>query len=267
MILSFAAISILYRDGFFYRGGRSLESLALQDVCFRYEEQPILDHVHFSIQEGEFVSLIGPSGCGKSTIFRLITGLSQAQSGQVTVAKQPVGYMPQQDLLLPWRTVLQNTLLPLECQRIPKKRAEEQSKALLEEFGLGAYMHKKPKDLSGGMRQRVAFIRALNASQDVLLLDEPFSALDALTKMELQDWLYIQAKKWRKTILFITHDVDEALYLSDRILTVQQTPIHTLHETIVPMEHPRQRSDLASKEVQDVKQQLIHMLQQGRQQI
>ncbi|QWU43662.1 MULTISPECIES: ABC transporter ATP-binding protein [Bacillus] len=243
---------------------RSKNILQFHNVSFHYDEKPIIDELNASIQDKEFVSIIGPSGCGKSTLFRLITGLEEASAGQIELTEtksHPVGYMPQKDMLLPWRTIIENAALPLECQGVQKKEAQVKAKELLHKFGLQGYEKKYPKDLSGGMRQRVSFIRTLLTGGEILLLDEPFSALDALTKASLQEWLFEQWKEWEKTILFITHDVEEALFLSNRILVVENQPIATLTERIVPLDRNRTRKDLYKPEVLALKEDLLSMLQ------
>ncbi|QWH04978.1 ABC transporter ATP-binding protein [Bacillus mycoides] len=243
---------------------RSKNILQFHNVSFHYDEKPIINELNASIQDKEFVSIIGPSGCGKSTLFRLITGLEEASTGQIELTKtksHPVGYMPQKDMLLPWRTIIENAALPLECQGVQKKEAQVKVKELLHKFGLQGYEKKYPKDLSGGMRQRVSFIRTLLTGGEILLLDEPFSALDALTKASLQEWLFEQWKEWEKTILFITHDVEEALFLSNRILVVENQPIATLTERIVPLDRNRTRKDLYKPEVLALKEELLSMLQ------
>ncbi|HDR7565838.1 MULTISPECIES: ABC transporter ATP-binding protein [Bacillus] len=243
---------------------RSKNILQFHNVSFHYDEKPIINELNASIQDKEFVSIIGPSGCGKSTLFRLITGLEEASTGQIELTKaksHPVGYMPQKDMLLPWRTIIENAALPLECQGVQKKEAQVKAKELLHKFGLQGYEKKYPKDLSGGMRQRVSFIRTLLTGGEILLLDEPFSALDALTKASLQEWLFEQWKEWEKTILFITHDVEEALFLSNRILVVENQPIATLTERIVPLDRNRTRKDLYKPEVLALKEELLSMLQ------
>ncbi|EJR35462.1 ABC transporter ATP-binding protein [Bacillus mycoides] len=243
---------------------RSKNILQFHNVSFHYDEKPIINELNASIQDKEFVSIIGPSGCGKSTLFRLITGLEEASTGQIELTKtksHPVGYMPQKDMLLPWRTIIENAALPLECQGVQKKEAQVKAKELLHKFGLQGYEKKYPKDLSGGMRQRVSFIRTLLTGGEILLLDEPFSALDALTKASLQEWLFEQWKEWEKTILFITHDVEEALFLSNRILVVENQPIVTLTERIVPLDRNRTRKDLYKPEVLALKEELLSMLQ------
>ncbi|MEF7556443.1 ABC transporter ATP-binding protein [Bacillus thuringiensis] len=243
---------------------RSKNILQFHNVSFHYDEKPIINELNASIQEKEFVSIIGPSGCGKSTLFRLITGLEEASTGQIELTEtksHPVGYMPQKDMLLPWRTIIENAALPLECQGVQKKEAQIKAKELLQKFGLQGYETKYPKDLSGGMRQRVSFIRTLLTGGEILLLDEPFSALDALTKASLQEWLFEQWKEWEKTILFITHDVEEALFLSNRIFVVENQPITTLTERIVPLDRNRTRKDLYKPEVLALKDELLSMLQ------
>lgn len=243
---------------------RSKNILQFHNVSFHYDEKPIINELNASIQDKEFVSIIGPSGCGKSTLFRLITGLEEASTGQIELTKtksHPVGYMPQKDMLLPWRTIIENAALPLECQGVEKKEAQVKAKELLHKFGLQGYEKKYPKDLSGGMRQRVSFIRTLLTGGEILLLDEPFSALDALTKASLQEWLFEQWKEWEKTILFITHDVEEALFLSNRILVVENQPIATLTERIVPLDRNRTRKDLYKPEVLALKEEILSMLQ------
>ncbi|MED0872900.1 ABC transporter ATP-binding protein [Bacillus mobilis] len=243
---------------------RSKNILQFHNVSFHYDEKPIINELNASVQDKEFVSIIGPSGCGKSTLFRLITGLEEASTGQIELTEtksHPVGYMPQKDMLLPWRTIIENAALPLECQGVQKKEAQIKAKELLHKFGLQGYETKYPKDLSGGMRQRVSFIRTLLTGGEILLLDEPFSALDALTKASLQEWLFEQWKEWEKTILFITHDVEEALFLSNRILVVEQQPITTLIERVVPLDRNRTRKDLYKPEVLALKDELLSMLQ------
>ncbi|WHY29913.1 ABC transporter ATP-binding protein [Bacillus wiedmannii] len=243
---------------------RSKNILQFHNVSFHYDEKPIINELNASIQDKEFVSIIGPSGCGKSTLFRLITGLEEVSTGQIELTEtksHPVGYMPQKDMLLPWRTIIENAALPLECQGVQKKEAQIKAKELLHKFGLQGYETKYPKDLSGGMRQRVSFIRTLLTGGEILLLDEPFSALDALTKASLQEWLFEQWKEWEKTILFITHDVEEALFLSNRILVVEQQPITTLTERVVPLDRNRTRKDLYKPEVLALKEELLSMLQ------
>ena len=183
------------------------------------------------MDKGAFVSIIGASGCGKSTLFRLINGLEHLQTGQIKVKHTPIqqlkqysAFMPQKDLLFPWRTITQNICLPMELAGASKAEQQKRCQAVLEQVGLLDYAKKYPKDLSGGMKQRVAFARTLLAGADLLLLDEPFSALDYLTKVDMQEWLLQQWTHYQKTILFITHDVEEAIFLSKQIFVIQDKP-------------------------------------------
>ncbi|WP_147532779.1 ABC transporter ATP-binding protein [Bacillus marasmi] len=244
------------------------------NVTFRYKQQqsnmdqsPILKDFNLQINNNEFVSIIGPSGCGKSTLFRIITGLEEPEQGNVLINGQTyqsrlgqVGYMPQQDLLMPWRTILENAKLPLELKGMKKEYAESLVLPLFEEFGLNGVQDKYPSDLSGGMKQRVSFLRTNLTGSNVLLLDEPFSALDAITRLSMQEWLLAQWEKRKKTVLFITHDVDEALFLSDRILIFTETPVASLREIVVPINRQRSLHDLHSPEMIDLKQNLIEQL-------
>lgn len=245
--------------------------LSFEDVSFQYDNGAssikILDKLNFDIKDGEFVSIIGPSGSGKSTIFRLITGLEQPVTGEIIIngsAKQnrlgAVGYMPQQDLLMPWRTVLENAMLPLEVKGMKTKEAEQKVIARLEQFGIKGFEHRYPGDLSGGMKQRVSFLRTSLSGSNVLLLDEPFSALDAITRLAMQEWLLQQWQQQKNTILFITHDVNEALFLSDRIFIFTGTPMEKLEEVIVPLERPRDLRQLNDDKVIELKDYLIDLL-------
>ncbi|RXI95561.1 ABC transporter ATP-binding protein [Anaerobacillus alkaliphilus] len=244
-------------------------SLEFEDVSFSYHhgEKAILEGLSFLVNEGEFVSIIGPSGSGKSTIFKLITGLEDHSGGKIAINGEVygnrlghVGYMPQQDLLMPWRTVLENAALPLEIQGATKTDARERVVKLLDQFGLKGVENKYPSDLSGGMKQRISFLRTVLSGSNVLLLDEPFSALDAITRLAMQEWLLDQWEKWKLSILFITHDVDEALFLSDRIFIFTEQPVRKFVEVTVPLGRPRGIRDIHSPEVLQVKEELIEQL-------
>ncbi|WP_318503534.1 ABC transporter ATP-binding protein [Bacillus sp. T3] len=248
-------------------------AVQFSNVTFHYQNGtkqscvPILEDFHLDLVENEFVSIIGPSGCGKSTLFRLITGLEQPVKGTVYLNGAvhetrlgQVGYMPQQDLLMPWRTIQQNVVLPLELKGIKKNLIDSQMLPLFAEFGLTGVEHKYPSELSGGMKQRASFLRTMLTGSNVLLLDEPFSALDAITRLTMQEWLLEQWEKRKKTILFITHDVNEALFLSDRIFVFTETPVSQLQEVKVPLNRPRALSDLNQPEMIRLKEFLIHQL-------
>ena len=244
--------------------------LKFDNVSFQYdvEDFSIIDHLSFDVQDGEFVSVIGASGCGKSTIFRLVNKLLLPASGEILVDGESIekkrnycGYMPQQDLLFPWRTVRENLLLPMEIRGgYSKTEMREKADAALESVGLKDWGDKMPKELSGGMRQRAAFARTVLTGSDLLLLDEPFSALDYLTRISMREWLLEQWEREKKTVLFITHDVEEAVFLSSRILVVEESPITHLRSIDVPAEYPRSRDELRKPERLALKEDLIGML-------
>ncbi|WP_216828428.1 ABC transporter ATP-binding protein [Alkalihalobacterium elongatum] len=249
--------------------------LTFENISFAYKGKkkekitPILDDLSLTINSGEFISLLGPSGSGKSTIFRLITGLEQPTSGCISLDGKKeinrlgkVGYMPQQDMLLDWRNILDNAFLPLEINGFTKKNKKAHVLHLLEEFGLKGHEYDYPHQLSGGMRQRVSFLRAMLGGGDLLLLDEPFSALDAVTRLNMQEWLLGQWEKLEKTVIFITHDVDEALFLSDRIFLFSQTPLSSYKEIKVPLPRPRKLENLLSPELSKIKSDLLNELRQ-----
>lgn len=244
--------------------------LAFDRVSYQYdgEDFDIVDELSFSVEPGSFHCILGVSGCGKSTIFRMTNGLLKPKKGSICVNGSPIagqkhycGYMPQKDLLFPWRTVGENLALPMEIQRrYNKKEQLEKIDAALAEVGLSGCRDKRPDELSGGMRQRAAFARTMLTGSDLLLLDEPFSALDFLTRISMQEWLRAQWLKNQKTILFITHDVEEALFLSSSVLVVEETPIRRLREIPVPLGDSRTRNDLAKPEIVELREALIGML-------
>ena len=198
--------------------------LEISGLTFSYENKKIIDGLEFSIREGEFVSLLGPSGCGKSTLLKLLTGVIAPEKGHILTDGQEIrgitehfAYMPQNDLIFPWTTSLEHEGLYGRInggQEQVKKEALSQMGA----FGLEGYENEYPSALSGGMRQRAAFLRTLLCRADILLLDEPFGALDVITRGEMQDWLLGVRARLNRTVLLVTHDMDEAIYLSDRIL-------------------------------------------------
>lgn len=214
--------------------------LEVSGLSFSYDNKKLFENLDFSIKEGEFVSLLGPSGCGKSTILKLLTGVIQAETGRITVDEQPVtglsehfAYMPQNDLLFPWKTILDNVCLYGQIHGSMEEMRREASKNF-PAFGLEGYETKYPSSLSGGMRQRAAFLRTALCKADILLLDEPFGALDVITRGDMQDWLISMRARLNRTVLLVTHDMDEALYLSDRILILNQSPAHITCEIEIP---------------------------------
>lgn len=244
--------------------------LNFENVSYRFPEDDfdLIDQLSFQVEPGSFHCILGVSGCGKSTIFRMINGLLSPKRGEIWVNEQPIagqahycGYMPQKDLLFPWRSVGENLALPLEIQHVGTKAARRQKiLAALADVGLEGCYDKRPDELSGGMRQRAAFARTMLTGSDLLLLDEPFSALDFLTRISMQEWLLKQWQKHHKTILFITHDVEEALFLSSSVLVVEKTPVRALREIPVPLGTERSRADLARPEIISLREELVEML-------
>ena len=243
--------------------------LEFENVTFTYPgaEAPVIERLSFSVEAGSFVSIIGASGSGKSTIFRLLNALEQMQEGQIRVDGTDIhglshytSYMPQQDLLFPWRTVEKNVMLPMQVRKVPKEESRRTARAMLDRVGLLNWADAYPRELSGGMRQRVSFARTLCAGSDLMLLDEPFSALDSITRISLQEWLRDQWDSLEKTILFITHDVEEALFLSERILVLTGSPVSSLQEFTVPLPKKRHRDMLFKPEIQAMKEKLVEIL-------
>lgn len=207
---------------------------------------PVLDKIDLEVQHGELVAIIGPSGCGKTTLLHIIAGLIPPDSGTISLNGLPttdcrrhVAYMQQKDLLLPWRTALKNTLLGPEISQEEIDQAKARARQLFAEFGLSGFEGVYPAQLSAGMRQRVALIRTLLSQREILLLDEPFGALDAITRSELHTWLLKAWEKSPQTTLFVTHDVEEALKLADRIYVFSERPARVKTVLIVPLHRPR----------------------------
>ena len=204
--------------------------LEVDSIAFQYEKEPLLQGLSFSVAEGEFVSILGASGCGKSTILNLLAGILKPDAGEMRVDGAPIrgmsarfAYMPQNDLLLPWKTILQNVCLHGRLHGA-ERRARDRARSLFPAFGLAGYEDAYPSDLSGGMRQRAAFLRTALCDADILLLDEPFGALDVISRGDMQDWLVSMKRQLGRTCLLVTHDIDEAIFLSDRILILGGRP-------------------------------------------
>jgi ABC-type nitrate/sulfonate/bicarbonate transport system ATPase subunit len=229
-----------------------------------------LDRVNLVAGAGELVVIIGPSGCGKSTLLNIVCGLMDPDSGEVLLDGHPVkdrtglfGYMLQKDLLLPWRRVLDNVILGPEIGGFDRKAARKEAEGLLPLFGLEGFEHSYPATLSGGMRQRAALLRTFLCKRNVMLLDEPFGALDALTRRQLQQWLLDVWTRFRQTILFVTHDVDEAVYLADRVYVMTPRPGRMKLELGVLLPRPRRREMITSTGFADLKKQLLVSLEEG----
>jgi NitT/TauT family transport system ATP-binding protein len=198
---------------------------------------------------GELLAIVGPSGCGKSTLLELLCGLQAPDEGEVVCA--PAVLMPQRDLLLPWLSALDNAALALRIAGLSRSQARVRASRLFGELGLGGFEHARTSQLSGGMRQRVAFLRTLLAGKPVLCLDEPFGALDAITRSEMQDWLTRTLTLERRTVVLVTHDVEEAILLADRVAVLSPRPGRVVAQLEVSAERPRSRTDGAVVELRE----------------
>jgi ABC-type nitrate/sulfonate/bicarbonate transport system ATPase subunit len=244
-----------------------LSHLKVSHIAKSFRQNQVFNDLSFSIKKDEFVSILGPSGSGKSTIFSLIGGLLKPEEGSIELAgrsilgnRGSISYMPQTPSLLPWRTVLQNVLLGQELQGCKDvKKAEE----MLVKAGLANYIHAYPGELSGGMKQRVAFIRALLSPQSLICLDEPFSALDELTRQDMQKWLLSMWQEHKRTIIFVTHSIEEALFLSDRVIILSAKPAHISADFRIPFLRPRGEGLLLEDEFFQWKRKVTLALREG----
>src|SRR3954462_4227032 len=194
----------------------------LDRVARRFGQVGALEDLSLTGESGEGVAIVGPSGCGKSTLLELLAGLQQPDAG--SVATEPAAYMPQRDSLLPWRSALANAAFALECAGMRPRDARDRARPLFGRFGLDGFEDARPDELSGGMRQRVALARTFLSGRSLLLLDEPFASLDAITRGSLQEWLAEALRTEPRTMILVTHDVQEALYLADRVAIMSARP-------------------------------------------
>ncbi|WP_433749903.1 ABC transporter ATP-binding protein [Paenibacillus amylolyticus] len=240
----------------------------------RRSRLPVLNGLSLTVEQGEFVAIVGPSGCGKSTLFHIIGGLLKPQEGQVlmngydvTGQRGKISYMPQQPALFPWRTIEDNVLLAGEVAASAPPRAEALAEARkwLSSVGLAGFEQAYPHMLSGGMQQRAAFLRALLSPQELMLLDEPFSALDALTRSDMQRWLLDIWEQNRRSVLFITHNIEEALLLADRVYVLSNRPATVLHEVHVPFDRPRREEITEESAFLERKRQIAQWMREEQQ--
>jgi ABC-type nitrate/sulfonate/bicarbonate transport system ATPase subunit len=246
--------------------------LELRGVTKTFDPVTALAGFDAAVAPGEFVTVVGPSGCGKSTLFNIVAGLEEPDAGGILRFEGRschaadllgrVSFMPQRDLLLPWRNVIDNAVLALEVEGVPRKDARAKALRMLPEFGLAGFESQYPHQLSGGMRQRVALMRTFLFERDLMLLDEPFGALDALTRAMMQRWLLDVWQKYRRTILFITHDVDEAIFLGDRVLVMTARPGSVKLEQIVDLPRPRRPEIVTSPEFIRLKRTLLDAIEE-----
>ncbi|RPF50623.1 ABC transporter ATP-binding protein [Aquisalibacillus elongatus] len=239
-----------------------MEHLNVSQISHSFGDQPVLKDISFSLDHGEFVSVLGPSGSGKSTLFSLVGGLLQPHSGDILLEGESIvgksgsiSYTPQTPSLFPWRTILGNVLLG---QEISGEKNSEKALEMLERAGLSSYEHAYPHELSGGMKQRVSFIRSVLSPQSLILLDEPFSALDEFTRTDMQKWLLSMWEEHQRSILFVTHNIEEALFLSDRIIILSPRPATVQKEIRVPFSRPRDEELLLTEDFLELKKDIYH---------
>jgi ABC-type nitrate/sulfonate/bicarbonate transport system ATPase subunit len=233
----------------------------------------VLKDIQFDAKPGEFVSVIGPSGCGKSTLFKVVAGLERSDTGSTLIdgkplipSDHPVAYMPQKDLLLPWRSVIRNVTVPLEIGGMSKREAVEKAKKLFPIFGLEGFEEAYPFTLSGGMRQRAALMRTVIQERPLMLLDEPFGALDSLTRIDMQEFLLDIWDRFGHTIIFITHDIREAIYLSDTIYVMTARPARVRMKVPVDLPRPRRLDVITTPRFTELEAELLHSLREENRQ-
>lgn len=248
--------------------------LRLEGIGHRFGEGSgatvAVEGIGLDVRAGSFVSVLGRSGCGKSTLFNIVAGLLAPSEGRVLLDGEDitgraglVAYMLQKDLLLPWRTVLDNVILGLELRGTGRREARAAARPLLERYGLGPFAGHRPAALSGGMRQRAALLRTLLVEDEVILLDEPFAALDAQTRLKMQHWLLTLWADLGRTVLFVTHDVDEAVFLSDEIVVLSPRPGRVRDRFDVPLARPRGREVLTSPGFAALKARCLGLILEG----
>jgi ABC-type nitrate/sulfonate/bicarbonate transport system ATPase subunit len=231
----------------------------------------VLDRISLQAQAGEFVSVVGPSGSGKSTLLSILAGLDEPTEGSIALDGDPdaprlgqIGYMPQRDLLLPWRNALDNAIAGMQVQGVSRQEARKRAHGLFCQFGLAEFERSYPHTLSGGMRQRVAFARTVLAARDLMLLDEPFGALDALTRLSMHRWLLDIWGQLGKAAILVTHDPEEALLLADRVYVFSARPAHVVLALDVPLPRPRPAEIVAAPEFGRLKARLLRALLTGQ---
>jgi putative hydroxymethylpyrimidine transport system ATP-binding protein len=245
--------------------------ITVEALSHRFGSVEVLKRMDLDVPAGGFVSVVGPSGCGKSTLLRILAGLLTPSTGDATIDGRSIvglpghaAYMPQRDLLLPWRRALGNATVGAEIAGAPRREAEQQAAALFGRFGLAGFERAWPAMLSGGMRQRLALLRTFLCGRDVLLLDEPFGALDAITRRDMHVWLQPVLQSDRRTVLLVTHDVEEALILSDVVVVLSDRPARIVEQMAVDLPRPRTSDVVTDDTFVTAKSKLLRALEEGR---
>ena len=244
-----------------------MEKIKAINIKKSFGQLHTIDDISLTLEENQFISILGPSGCGKSTLFSIIAGLIEADQGNIFIDGENfnkktgrVSYMHQKDLLLPWKNILENVSLPLLLKGDSKVNAERKAIEYFHLFGLDGFEENYPSQLSGGMRQRAALLRAYLFSNDIMLLDEPFGGLDAITKRKMQQWLLEIFNNLNSSILFITHDIDEAIFLSDEIYVLTKRPARVKKVFTVNIDRPRDDNTFTSTEFNKMKKEILNIL-------
>ncbi len=231
----------------------------MKNISKSFGDMEILKDINIEVNEGELVSILGPSGSGKSTIFNILTNIISSYNGEVEI-NGDLSYMYQKDMMVPWKKVIDNIGIPLIFKGKSKKEAREEVKKHINEFGLSGFEYKYPSQLSGGMKQRANFLKTYLTSNDIILLDEPFGALDSMTRRKMQNWLLELTKEMKSTILFITHDIEEAILLSDRIYIISEKPAIIKEEIKVNLPKNRSEDIVTNKEFIEIKKKILSLM-------
>lgn len=233
--------------------------ILLKNISKSFEDMEILKDINIEVNEGELVSILGPSGSGKSTIFNILTNIINNDNGEVST-NGDLSYMYQKDMMVPWKKVIDNIGIPLIFKGKSKKEAREEVKKHIDEFGLNGFEYKYPSQLSGGMKQRANFLKTYLTSNDIMLLDEPFGALDSMTRTKMQKWLLDLTKEMNSTILFITHDIEEAILLSNRIYIISEKPAVIKGEIKVNLPKERNENIVTSEDFINIKKEILSLM-------
>ena len=244
-----------------------MDKIKIVNISKRYVELDVIKDISISVGSNEIISILGPSGCGKSTLLNIIAGLEEPSSGDVLIDGENfigksgrVSYMHQKDLLLPWKNILDNVSIPLVLQGSSWEEARSEASKFLGDFGIQGFEKVFPNKLSGGMRQRAALLRTYLFKSDVMLLDEPFASLDAITKRKMHLWLIDLFSIYKSSIIFITHDIDEAIFLSDKVYILSERPAEIIMEVAINLERPRNNKTFSNSRYIELKEKILNIL-------